>query len=83
MTGNGLFLLGMAKKRKGCNFLGLEINEKVSESPFEYFDVSCLLKFYFINFNTSLTFQLVKRCLDSVQLSGIKNGYRLLLLALH
>ena len=29
MTGNGLFILGMARKRKDLNFLGLEINEKV------------------------------------------------------
>jgi len=30
MTGNGLFLLEMAKRRKDLNFLGLEMNEKVS-----------------------------------------------------
>lgn len=29
MAGNGLFLLGMAKRKKDWNFLGLEINEKV------------------------------------------------------
>jgi tRNA G46 methylase TrmB len=29
MLGNGLFILGMASKRKDLNFLGLEINEKV------------------------------------------------------
>ncbi|XP_030926847.1 uncharacterized protein LOC115953360 isoform X3 [Quercus lobata] len=45
-SGNGLFILGMAIKRKDLNFLGLEINEK-----------------------------LVRRCLDSVQQSTIKNGY--------
>ncbi|KAE8099634.1 hypothetical protein FH972_017599 [Carpinus fangiana] len=45
-SGNGLFILGMASKRKDLNFLGLEINEK-----------------------------LVKRSLDSVRQSGIKNGY--------
>nr|POF14424.1 phosphoglycerate kinase [Quercus suber] len=45
-SGNGLFILGMARKRKDLNFLGLEINEK-----------------------------LVRRCLDSVQQSTIKNGY--------
>ncbi|KAK7819601.1 phosphoglycerate kinase, partial [Quercus suber] len=28
-SGNGLFILGMARKRKDLNFLGLEINEKV------------------------------------------------------
>lgn len=28
-SGNGLFLLGMARRRKDLNFLGLEINEKV------------------------------------------------------
>ncbi|KAH7511988.1 hypothetical protein FEM48_Zijuj12G0042500 [Ziziphus jujuba var. spinosa] len=44
--GNGLFLIGMAKRRKDWNFLGLEINEK-----------------------------LVKRCLDSVQQLGIRNGH--------
>ncbi|KAJ0087817.1 hypothetical protein Patl1_32155 [Pistacia atlantica] len=43
---NGLFLLGMARKRKDLNFLGLEINAK-----------------------------LIRRCLDSVHLSGINNGY--------
>jgi tRNA G46 methylase TrmB len=30
MTGNGLFLLEMARSRKDLNFLGLEMNEKVS-----------------------------------------------------
>ncbi|XP_059462850.1 uncharacterized protein LOC132191776 isoform X1 [Corylus avellana] len=45
-SGNGLFILGMASKRKNLNFLGLEINEK-----------------------------LVRRSLDSVRRSGIKNGY--------
>ncbi|XP_044473026.1 phosphoglycerate kinase-like isoform X2 [Mangifera indica] len=45
-SGNGLFLLGMARKRKDLNFLGLEINAK-----------------------------LVRRCLDSVHLSGKNNGY--------
>lgn len=29
MTGNGLFLFRMARRRKDLNFLGLEINEKV------------------------------------------------------
>ena len=29
MAGNGLFLLGMAKRRKELNYLGLEINKKV------------------------------------------------------
>ncbi|KDO49324.1 hypothetical protein CISIN_1g0147082mg, partial [Citrus sinensis] len=41
-SGNGLFLLGMARKRKDLNFLGLE---------------------------------LVTHCRDSLQLSGITNGY--------
>jgi tRNA G46 methylase TrmB len=41
MLGNGLFILGMARKRKDLNFLGLEINEKV------FF----FLSFYFILFN--------------------------------
>lgn len=30
MTGNGLFLFGMAEIRKDLNFLGLEVNKKVS-----------------------------------------------------
>lgn len=30
MAGNGLFLLGMARRRKDLNFLGLEINRKVN-----------------------------------------------------
>jgi len=29
ITGNGLFLMGMATLRMDLNFLGLEINEKV------------------------------------------------------
>jgi len=29
ITGNGLFLLEMAKRRNDLNFLGLEMNEKV------------------------------------------------------
>ncbi|XP_071706371.1 phosphoglycerate kinase, cytosolic-like isoform X2 [Rutidosis leptorrhynchoides] len=45
-SGNGLFLFGMASKRKDMNFLGLEMNGK-----------------------------LVKRCLETVHQSGIKNGY--------
>ena len=40
MTGNGLFILGMARKRKDLNFLGLEINEKV----FSFFVFPLLLK---------------------------------------
>jgi len=40
MTGNGLFILGMAIKRKDLNFLGLEINEKV----FAFFIFPLLLK---------------------------------------
>ncbi|KAL4576613.1 hypothetical protein LXL04_012709 [Taraxacum kok-saghyz] len=46
-SGNGMFLFGMAKKRKDMNFLGLEMNGKV----------------------------LVKRCLETCHLSGLKNGY--------
>uniref|UniRef100_A0A2N9I5Y3 Phosphoglycerate kinase n=1 Tax=Fagus sylvatica TaxID=28930 RepID=A0A2N9I5Y3_FAGSY len=45
-SGNGLFIRGMARKRKDLNFLGLEMNEK-----------------------------LVRRCLDSVQQTSMKNGY--------
>ncbi|XP_041024086.1 phosphoglycerate kinase-like [Juglans microcarpa x Juglans regia] len=45
-SGNGLFIMGMARKRTDLNFLGLEINEK-----------------------------LTRRCVASVQRSGIKNGY--------
>ncbi|PWA42220.1 phosphoglycerate kinase [Artemisia annua] len=45
-SGNGLFLFGMASKRKDMNFLGLEMNGK-----------------------------LVKRCLEAVHQSGLKNGY--------
>lgn len=36
MTGNGLFLLGMARKRKDLNFLGLEVNGKVFYPLLEY-----------------------------------------------
>ncbi|KAI3792703.1 hypothetical protein L2E82_06591 [Cichorium intybus] len=45
-SGNGMFLFGMARKRKDMNFLGLEMNGK-----------------------------LVKRCLETCHLSGLKNGY--------
>ena len=41
MTGNGLFILGMARKRKDLNFLGLEINEKVF-AFFFFFSPCCL-----------------------------------------
>lgn len=30
MTGNGLFLFGMAEIKKDLNFLGLEVSKKVS-----------------------------------------------------
>ena len=51
MTGNGLFIRGMARKRKDLNFLGLEMNEKV----FFFF-------FLFLSFFTSFMFPLV--CLN-------------------
>ncbi|XP_077221807.1 phosphoglycerate kinase, cytosolic-like isoform X2 [Tasmannia lanceolata] len=45
-SGNGLFLLRMAKRWRTSNFLGLEINKK-----------------------------LVRRCLECVSQSGLRNGY--------
>lgn len=45
MAGSGLFLLGMARRRKDLNFLGLEINTKVICSPaplFASFSLSLL-----------------------------------------
>lgn len=73
MTGNGLFLSRMAKKRKDLNFLGLEINGKVV----------CFVELFipgFINFYPKFwhllhCFQLVNRCLEDVSQFGIKNGY--------
>ena len=43
MTGNGLFLLEMARRRKDLNFLGLEINEKV---PYLLYPLPCSLSFF-------------------------------------
>jgi hypothetical protein len=43
MTGNGLFIRGMARKRKDLNFLGLEMNEKVF---FFFFFLSFFTSFY-------------------------------------
>lgn len=47
MAGNGLFLLEMARRRKDLNFLGLEINRKVSCSSIFFFSLFTILSLCF------------------------------------
>jgi hypothetical protein len=64
MAGSGLFLLGMARRRKDLNFLGLEINSKVICSSgllFAFFFFSLLLRLSsLIQFLTSVLFYFFK-----------------------
>ncbi|KAK6147026.1 hypothetical protein DH2020_017938 [Rehmannia glutinosa] len=71
-SGNGLFLFGMASRRKYMNFLGLEINAKVF-----YSKINLLLEFEVLNLimvlSSGYIFQLVDHCLDDIHRLGIHN----------
>ncbi|KAK7266802.1 hypothetical protein RIF29_19458 [Crotalaria pallida] len=56
-SGNGLFLLEMAKKRQGSNFLGLEINEKLVLRCLDSIHQSGLRNGYFVATNATSTFR--------------------------
>ncbi|KAF8042701.1 hypothetical protein BT93_A1130 [Corymbia citriodora subsp. variegata] len=56
-SGNGLFLLGMAKRWKHLNFLGLEINEKLVRRCLTAVHQSNLKNGYFIATNATSTFR--------------------------
>uniref|UniRef100_A0A2P2J493 Phosphoglycerate kinaseisoform X4 n=2 Tax=Rhizophora mucronata TaxID=61149 RepID=A0A2P2J493_RHIMU len=55
-SGNGLFLLGMAKRRKDLNFLGLEINQKLVRCCLDTAHQSGIWNGYFIATNATSTF---------------------------
>ncbi|KAI3417236.1 Phosphoglycerate kinase [Psidium guajava] len=56
-SGNGVFLLGMAKRWKHLNFLGLEINEKLVHRCLIAVHQSDLTNGYFIATNATSTFR--------------------------
>ncbi|KAK9051537.1 hypothetical protein SSX86_028164 [Deinandra increscens subsp. villosa] len=56
-SGNGLFLFGMARKRKDMNFLGLEMNGKLVKRCLESLYQSGLENGYFIETNATSTFR--------------------------
>ncbi|KAF3441833.1 hypothetical protein FNV43_RR15748 [Rhamnella rubrinervis] len=56
-SGNGLFLMGMAKRRKDLNFLGLEINEKLVRHCLDSIQQFGKRNGYFISTNATSTFR--------------------------
>ncbi|KAL8241286.1 hypothetical protein R6Q59_014641 [Mikania micrantha] len=56
-SGNGLFLFGMARKRKDMNFLGLEMNGKLVKRCLVAIDQTGLKNGYFIETNATSTFR--------------------------
>ncbi|GAV90593.1 PGK domain-containing protein/Methyltransf_4 domain-containing protein [Cephalotus follicularis] len=56
-SGNGLFLLGMARKRKDLNYLGLEINGKLVRRCLHLVHQSGIKNGYFIATNATSTFR--------------------------
>ncbi|KAL2487370.1 Phosphoglycerate kinase [Abeliophyllum distichum] len=56
-SGNGLFLFGMARRRKDLNFLGLEINEKLVTRCLDHVHQSGMQNGYFITTNATSTFR--------------------------
>ncbi|XP_057983263.1 uncharacterized protein LOC131168081 isoform X2 [Malania oleifera] len=56
-SGNGLFILGMATRRKDLNFLGLEINEKLVRHCLDSVHQSGINNVYFIGTNATSTFR--------------------------
>ncbi|XP_030522043.1 uncharacterized protein LOC115735102 isoform X3 [Rhodamnia argentea] len=61
-SGNGVFLLGMAKRWKHLNFLGLEINEKLVRRCLIAVHQSDLTNGYFIATNATSTFRSIVSC---------------------
>ncbi|PIN05212.1 tRNA (guanine(46)-N(7))-methyltransferase [Handroanthus impetiginosus] len=57
MTGNGLFLFGMARRRKDMNFLGLEINEKLVDRCLDNIYRLAVHNVHFIATNATSTFR--------------------------
>ncbi|XP_030495441.2 uncharacterized protein LOC115711248 isoform X2 [Cannabis sativa] len=56
-SGNGIFLLGMANRRKDLNFLGLEINEKLVRRCLDSINRLPMKNGYFIATNATSTFR--------------------------
>lgn len=56
-SGNGLFLLAMAKRREDLNFLGLEINEKLVRRCLDCVHQYGIMNGYFIATNATSTFR--------------------------
>ncbi|KAH7854632.1 hypothetical protein Vadar_016160 [Vaccinium darrowii] len=56
-SGNGLFLFGMARRRKDLNFLGLEINEKLVSRCLASIHQSGMNNGYFIATNATSSFR--------------------------
>ncbi|OMO73622.1 Phosphoglycerate kinase [Corchorus olitorius] len=56
-SGNGLFIMGMARKRKDLNFLGLEINGKLVRRCLDSVHQSGITNGYFIETNATSTFR--------------------------
>ncbi|EOY07891.1 Phosphoglycerate kinase isoform 2 [Theobroma cacao] len=55
-SGNGLFIMGMTRKRKDLNFLGLEINGKLVKRCLDSVHQSGITNGYFIETNATSTF---------------------------
>ncbi|CAO2824293.1 unnamed protein product [Amaranthus hypochondriacus] len=58
-SGNGLFLMGMANKRKDLNFLGLEMNEKLVQRCLESADQPGQKNLHFIATNATSSFRTI------------------------
>ncbi|KAK6943852.1 tRNA (guanine-N-7) methyltransferase, Trmb type [Dillenia turbinata] len=56
-SGNGLFLFGMARRRKDLNFLGLEMNEKLVQRCLDSIHRSGIENGYFIATNATSSFR--------------------------
>ncbi|WRX24002.1 Phosphoglycerate kinase - like 1 [Theobroma cacao] len=56
-SGNGLFIMGMTRKRKDLNFLGLEINGKLVKRCLDSVHQSGITNGYFIETNATSTFR--------------------------
>lgn len=56
-SGNGMFIFGMARKRKDMNFLGLEMNGKLVKRCLETCHLSSLKNGYFIETNATSTYR--------------------------
>ncbi|KAJ4839765.1 hypothetical protein Tsubulata_035142 [Turnera subulata] len=58
-SGNGMFLLEMARRRKDLNFLGLEINKKLVRRCLDFVQQNGLQNGYFIATNATSTFRTI------------------------